>query len=128
LALTIQTKSIYEDKTISDGVRILITRFYPRGVKKDRFNLWIRGASPTADLLKKYRKGQISWAEFSKRFRMQLVSLEESKAAIDRIVELSKSADVTLLCYEKEGENCHRNLVKSRVEKLLKKNKKGKSE
>jgi uncharacterized protein YeaO (DUF488 family) len=128
LALTIQTKSIYEDKTSSDGVRALISRYYPRGVKKERFDLWIRDLSPTPDLLKEYKKGLIGWPEFSKRFRKQLTSLEASKAAVDRILEISKSNTVTLLCYENEGENCHRNLVKSRVEKLLKKNKEGESE
>ena len=76
-------------------------------------------------LLKEYKTGVIGWAEFSKRFRKQLTSLEESKAAIDCIVQTSKDADVTLLCYEKEGENCHRTMVKSRVEKLLKKNMNG---
>jgi uncharacterized protein YeaO (DUF488 family) len=119
--MTLLTKSIYDEKANSDGIRILITRFYPRGVKKERFDLWLRGASPTSDLLKEYKTGIIGWTEFSKRFRKQLTSLEESKSAIDRIVEQSKSGDVTLLCYEKEGENCHRYLVKSRVEKLLKK-------
>jgi len=119
--LTLHTKSIYDDKTSSDGIRILITRFYPRGVKKERFDLWIRDASPTPNLLKEYKKGLIVWPEFSKRFRKQLTSLEESKAAIDRLAELSKSADITLLCYEREGENCHRTIVKSRLENLLKK-------
>jgi len=119
--LTIFTNSVYEEKTSSDGIRVLITRFYPRGVKKECFDIWIRGASPTPDLLKEYKKGLIGWPEFSKRFRKQLTSLEESKAAMDSILELSKSSDITLLCYEKEGENCHRTLVKSRVEKLLKK-------
>jgi uncharacterized protein YeaO (DUF488 family) len=123
--LALQTKSIYEEKNSSGGLRILITRFYPRGVKKERFDLWLRGASPTPGLLKEFKTGVIGWAEFSKRFRKQLISLEESKAAIDQIAELSKSGDITLLCYEKEGENCHRTIVKSRVEKLLKKKVKG---
>ena len=122
MVLTLRTKSIYEEKSASDGIRILITRFYPRGVKKDRFDFWIRGASPIQDLLKKYKSGSITWAQFSKEFRKQMTTLHESKEAIDRIVELARSSDVTLLCYEKEGEKCHRALVKSRVEKLLEKN------
>jgi uncharacterized protein YeaO (DUF488 family) len=118
--LTLRTKSIYEEKTSSDGTRILVSRFYPRGVKRERFDLWIRGASPSKELLKEYKRGVIKWPEFSRKFGKQLTNLKESKVAIDRIVELSKIDDVTLLCYEKEGESRHRTIVKSRVEKLLK--------
>jgi len=87
-------------------------------VKKDRFDLWLRGASPTRELLKEYRGGAIDWSEFSRKFRTQLLNLEESKEAINRIAHFSRKSDVTLLCYEKEGENCHRRIVKSVVEKL----------
>jgi uncharacterized protein YeaO (DUF488 family) len=119
--LTLSTKSIYEEKKSSDGIRILITRYYPRGVKKDRFDLWLCGASPTRQLLKEYKAGAIDWKEFSRKFRAQLKNLEESKEAINRIFELSRNSYVTLLCYEKEGENCHRTIVKSVVEKLAEK-------
>jgi uncharacterized protein YeaO (DUF488 family) len=118
--MTLHTKSVYEKKTSSDGTRILVSRFYPRGVKRERFDLWFRGASPSKELLKEYKQGVIQWPEFSRKFGKQLTDLKESKVAIDSIVELSKNVDVTLLCYEKEGENCHRTIVKSRVEKLLK--------
>ena len=113
----IKTKSIYQEKEKGDGTRILITRFYPRGVKKTKFDLWIRGASPEKDLLKKYRSGKISWVQFSKKFKEQLYNLEESKNAMKQISETAKRKNVTLLCYEKEGENCHRIIVKSVLDK-----------
>ena len=116
--MTIKTKSIYDESDASDGIRVLVSRYYPRGVRRSRFDLWIREASPDKKLLKEYRSGLINWKEFSKKFRIQLRSQKESKAAIDELMNLSKG-DLTLLCYEKEGENCHRNIVKSKMEKLL---------
>ncbi len=69
--LPLKTKSIYDEKEDSDGNRVLVTRYYPRGVKRTHFDLWVRPASPDVDLLKDYKSGAINWREFSKRFRVQ---------------------------------------------------------
>ena len=120
-SLPLKTKSIYEDKEKVDGVRVLITRFFPRGVKKTHFDLWLRNASPEASLLKKYKSEGMNWREFSKEFRKQMRILPESKKAIQELIELlGREKDVTLLCYEKEGQNCHRYLVKALVESTIK--------
>ena len=42
-----------------------------------------------------------------------------SKKAIQRLIELSGKGNVTLLCYEKEGQNCHRDIVKSIMERTM---------
>jgi uncharacterized protein YeaO (DUF488 family) len=123
--LSLRSKSIYEAKEKSDGVRVLITRFYPRGIKKSHFDLWLRHASPEPALLKKYKSNQIDWKEFSRDFRKQMRNSEESKKEIQELVELlGREKDVTLLCYEKEGLNCHRYLVKAIVENKIKRGKK----
>ena len=41
-----------------DGIRVLITRYYPRGVKKDKFDCGIRELSPSRNLLKNYQQGK----------------------------------------------------------------------
>jgi uncharacterized protein YeaO (DUF488 family) len=114
--MPLKTKSIYEVKEKADGLRVLITRYYPRGVKKTHFDLWMRGASPEAALLKRYRNEELDWKAFSIEFKKQLRTLPDSKKAIQELVELSRETDVTLLCYEREGLNCHRYLVKVAVE------------
>jgi uncharacterized protein YeaO (DUF488 family) len=101
-------------------MRFLITRYYPRGVKKDRFDKWVRDLSPKPDLLKEDRSGSIDWPEFVKRFKLQLKTSEESIAAMKELLELTKRRkNITLLCYEKEGEKCHRKIVKERLDSLL---------
>jgi len=121
--LTIKTKSIYEEKEKSDGTRVLITRYYPRGVKRTHFDLWIRGASPEASLLKKYKSKMISWRELSKRFREQMRTSPDSRKALQDLIALSERGDVTLLCYEKEGQNCHREIVKALAERAIRRRK-----
>lgn len=118
--LKVQTKSIYAPKADSDGTRVLVSRYYPRGVKRTHFDLWVRGASPEVKLLKAYKNREIDWDVFTKKFKEQLQTSVESKEAIEQIVELSeKNHAITLLCYEKEGENCHREIVKSLVDRKI---------
>ena len=118
--MQVKTKSIYDKSSKEDGMRLLITRYYPRGVKKDRFDKWVRDLSPKPDLLKEYRAGSIDWPEFVKRFKLQLKTSEESIAAMKELFELTRRRkNITLLCYEREGENCHREIVKERLVSLL---------
>ncbi|MDH2901392.1 MAG: DUF488 domain-containing protein [archaeon] len=79
---------------------------------------------PKPDLLKAHRASIIDWPESVKRFKLQLKTSEESIAAMKEILELSKKTEnITLLCYEKEGENCDRQIVKERLVSLLRRKK-----
>lgn len=113
--MVVTTKSIYEEKSECDGIRVLVSRFYPRGVKRSRFDFWVRDASPEPELLKKYKNGSLEWKEFSGRFKQQLKSSAKSRDAINKLVELGRSNRITLLCYERQGEHCHREIVKAVV-------------
>jgi len=114
--LTVKTKSIYEPAEPEDGVRVLITRHYPRGVKKDRFDRRVIALSPSRELLSGYRKGEKDWGQFSKAFLAELRANPESLEAIRSLHALSQSQDVTLLCYERSGLPCHRYLVRDLVD------------
>jgi uncharacterized protein YeaO (DUF488 family) len=110
-SLAVKTKSIYEPADPGDGVRMLITRYYPRGVKKDRFDRWEKALSPSRELLAAYRSGEKSWDQFKKAFLSEMEASPESTEALRSLALLAKAQDVTLLCYEKAGLNCHRYLV-----------------
>jgi uncharacterized protein YeaO (DUF488 family) len=67
--LVIKTKSIYQpSEENDDGIRVLVTGFYPRGIKKDKFDYSIRELSPSGSLLKNYRQGKYNWVEFKVAF------------------------------------------------------------
>ena len=109
-----RTKSIYEPREDVDGVRVLVTRFYPRGVKKTHFDEWIRDLAPSAQLLRKYKNDDVTWAQFSRAFKREL----RDGGAAARIMDLraeSRRRTVTLLCYEPEEDNCHRHLLKELI-------------
>jgi uncharacterized protein YeaO (DUF488 family) len=112
----IKTKSIYDPAERKDGRRILIARHYPRFHKKLDYDEWDRTLSPSKELIKKYKNKKISWTQFSRAFRKELSS-EEARKDLDRLAIHARRKSVTLLCYEKEGEKCHRHIVKALISK-----------
>ena len=116
----IKTKSIYDSIENSDGIRILITRYWPRGIKKENFDNWYKELSPSKNLLKNYKEGRIDFQLFEKLFRNEIM---ENKNIIDICQNIAKEAvngkEVTLLCYEKDESNCHRKLIRKLCEEEL---------
>jgi uncharacterized protein YeaO (DUF488 family) len=64
----IKTKSIYDPKEENDGIRILITRYWPRGIKKGHFDKWYKELSPSRDLLKRYKDKKMTFLNLEDYF------------------------------------------------------------
>ena len=110
----IKTKSIYAPKEETDGTRILVTRWYPRGVKKSHFDQWLRELAPSTHLLKLYKDGIVSWDEFVDTYKREMKHTANSMCCVKQLS--AYGTDVTLLCYEPDGQNCHRYLLKELIE------------
>ena len=117
----IKTKSIYDKKKNSDGIRILVTRYYPRGIRKDKFDRWHRELSPSRNLLKSLKEGVISQNVFFQIFRRELNNDPEKIKVCKQMAIESLEKNITLLCYEKEENSCHRLYVKKACEHELSK-------
>ena len=113
----IRTKSIYKTKDPQDGFRVLITRFYPRGVKKTHFDIWMRDLAPSQQLLKEYKTNKKTWKQFTTSYKSEIQQNKESIKVIKSLKTKIKSNNITLLCYEKDGEPCHRHLLKEIIQK-----------
>jgi uncharacterized protein YeaO (DUF488 family) len=114
--LAVKTKSIFEPAQESDGYRVLITRFYPRGIRRTHFDEWVSSLSPNRDLLFGYKEGRIDWDSFMDSFFEQLKNDVESVEAIHALYDSSRNRDITLLCFEKDGVPCHRHFVRDVIE------------
>jgi uncharacterized protein YeaO (DUF488 family) len=116
--MVIKTKSIYEpSEENDDGIRVLITRFYPRGIKKNKFDSWIIELSPSGDLLNNYRQGKYYWEEFKIAFLSEMRNNKDSLERIHALNAQNESTVITLLCYEREGKHWHSHIVRDRIEK-----------
>ena len=98
----IYTASYFEPHN-HHGRTIAISRSIPKSFKPDDALLYL---APSAQLLADYKCG-MTWDEYVDRYR------EEFRAIVSRFcqwIELQNEV-VTLLCWERSGEPCHRNLV-----------------
>ena len=113
----IKTKSIYDPAEESDGERILVSRFWPRGISKERLSIsqWIRYLAPSKTLVQDWKAGGMTWAEYESRYSEEMTAYQED---IETLAKMSDSKTITLLCYESEGDpHCHRHLLKRMIEK-----------
>lgn len=104
------TKRVYETPKRSDGVRILVDRLWPRGLKKEdaQIDLWLKDIAPSSDLRKWFNHDPKKWPEFKKRYAKELKG-EAEQEAIATIKKEAKKKTVTLLYGSKEEE--HNNAI-----------------
>jgi uncharacterized protein YeaO (DUF488 family) len=99
--MKLQIKRIYEPPLPSDGMRILVDRLWPRGVKKDQASIdyWVKTLAPSNELRQWYGHDLDKWPEFQKRYRHEL---ENQSADIEALLGLISNKTVTLVFSSKE--------------------------
>ena len=95
-------------------MRISYTAGRAPGLKKSVFN-WgvVRCLIPDWSLVKAYRSGSISQEQYIPAYTEQLATRWSEVAAW--LSSLKADENLTLLCHEREGEFCHRQLVAALV-------------
>ena len=116
----LKTKRVYEDAKTGDGVRFLVERLWPRGIKKEELKMkaWLKDVAPSPDLRKWFAHDADKWQEFQKRYRAELKANPE---AWKPIIEAAKHGNVTLLYSARDMEHNSALLLKSFLDKRLKK-------
>jgi uncharacterized protein YeaO (DUF488 family) len=110
----VKTKRIYEPAAAADGTRVLIMRYWPRGIRKDRVDVWLRELAPVIPLLRAYLDGKITWAQYVPRYRAGL-KRPEAQAHLAEVRALARKGPVTLLCGCPDPRRCHRTLLQSHL-------------
>ncbi len=97
----INIRRVYDQPSRNDGKRILIDRLWPRGLKKEdaHIDVWMKDVAPSTELRKWFNHDPDKWAEFKKRFFMEL---RGRRAIVEEIVNLARNGTVTLLFGSKE--------------------------
>jgi uncharacterized protein YeaO (DUF488 family) len=107
----IRHASVYDQAAPADeaGARVLIMRYWPRGIRRASVDVWLKDAAPSADLLRAFNHDDLPWAEFEQRYRSEI--LDERPHVLEDIRALERQhGAVTLLCHERipPKEHCHR--------------------
>lgn len=112
--MAVGTKCIYDEQNPSDGLRVLVTRFWPRGISKGRIDRWEKELGTPPDLIKKWKSGSIKWPTFSRQYLMAVKSQQDK---IKELASLAVKKNITLFCTCRDGNRCHRKLLKELIEK-----------
>jgi uncharacterized protein YeaO (DUF488 family) len=94
----VRYRRIYDDVSSEDGLRILVDRIWPRGIRKEDAQLdeWMRDIAPSTELRRWYGHDPDRYAEFRRRY---LAELHEParQLAVRRLRETARRHRVTLL-------------------------------
>ncbi len=113
--MPIRSKSIYQEAAVEDGVRVLVTNYWPRGVTRERAGGYVRTLAPSRELLRAFKDGQITWDEYAPRYLEEMRD-EKPVAEIHRLAELAGTQTVTVMCLCKDEAQCHRRLLRELIE------------
>ena len=111
-AANIVTRRIYAPASADDGYRVLIMRLWPRGIRTELVDAWLKELGPIPTLLRAFLDEKITWAQYVPRY---LVGLErpEAQQAIEEVRRRAREGRVTLLCGCADEQRCHRSLLRA---------------
>lgn len=99
----VRVKRVYDPQAPGDGLRVLVDRLWPRGMKREEagVDLWLKDAAPSADLCRWFGHDPTRWPEFRDRYRAELAG----NAAIDDLLaRMTQGQCMTLLFGAKDTE------------------------
>jgi uncharacterized protein YeaO (DUF488 family) len=94
-----------------DMLKISISLFTPSWAQVDGY---FTSLNPTEQLLREAKTGAIPVDEAMKKYRDEILNKLSPVKIYEELIEMlntSGKRDLTLLCYEKPGETCHRRFV-----------------
>jgi uncharacterized protein YeaO (DUF488 family) len=89
------TKRAYDPPSSKDGVRILVDRLWPRGLRKDAaaLDLWAKELAPSPALRKWFDHRPERFAEFKRRYRDEL---KRNPVAFDELRHIGRAKGTLL--------------------------------
>jgi len=114
--MALYTKSIQEKPSKKDGIRICIMR---RPDSWAIYDIWMPILAPSHKLLDDAHAKKIDWDGFEKRFKKEVIIGQ--KKFLNLLIEISLKNTITIVCWEKTPEHCHRRLVAEACKKINKK-------
>jgi uncharacterized protein YeaO (DUF488 family) len=99
-------KRIYEPADKTDGVRVLVDRLWPRGMKKEdaQIDHWMKNVAPSTALRKWFDHDPQNWPVFQQEYIAELKQ-QESVKELARLIQ--KNETVTLLYAASNGRYNH---------------------
>ncbi len=120
MATLIKIKRVYDAYSDTDGIRILVDKLWPRGIKKEtlHYDIWEKDLAPTPLLRQWFHKDIIKhWSQFQSLYEQELQQSEKVK---DFIKTIEHYPLITLLYSAKDQIHNHVVILKSFLEQEIK--------
>src|SRR5699024_11605983 len=104
--MTVKLKRAYEEEANDDGKRILVDRVWPRGVSKEKANLyeWLKEIGPSKEMRQWFNHDHDKIQESKKKYKAELQDGEQ-KASYDKLKAIQKeNSIITLILSAKDEE------------------------
>jgi uncharacterized protein YeaO (DUF488 family) len=119
--MPIKTRRWNDPAEPDDGLRVLVCRYRPRGVKKadETWDVWMPHLGPSPELhAAVYGKGRtpLQWGGYRSAY---LLEMRQQKPAIQQLAQrVAAGETITLLCSSacEQESRCHRSLLKALIE------------
>lgn len=108
--MSLCSKSIQEIESSDDGFRICIMR------KPKMDAAWDHMDARFGPLFESYKKGEIDWPGYVEWFTRDVIIAQSDYIRL--LADIAKNNMVTILCWEREPERCHRRLVAQEVMRI----------
>ena len=92
----IRLKRAYDPPAPEDGVRVLVDRLWPRGLRKAdaAIDRWLKDIAPSTELRRWFGHEPSRWDEFQRRYRDEL---SRHPDVLNGLREMARDAAVTLI-------------------------------
>ncbi|GAA2748357.1 DUF488 domain-containing protein [Kitasatospora cinereorecta] len=114
--MSIRVRRVYDPPEDGDGVRVLVDRLWPRGLRKEdaAIDEWPKALTPSTELRRWYHGPHAAHEEFVRRYEAELAAPEAAREA-DRLRALARSRRLTLLTAVKDPEHSHAAVLAERL-------------
>jgi uncharacterized protein YeaO (DUF488 family) len=94
----VHVRRIYDQPSAGDGIRVLVDRVWPRGIRKEvaAIDLWAKDVAPSTELRKWYGHVPEKFAQFEKRYRDELAT-QAGRTALEHLRTLAARDNLTLV-------------------------------
>ncbi len=92
----VRLKRVYEPADAGDGLRVLVDRLWPRGIRKDDAMVarWMKDIAPSSELRIWFAHDPARWDEFRRRYRAELAANADS---LIELRTLARTGPLTLV-------------------------------
>lgn len=117
----IRLKRAYEKPEQEDGMRILVDRLWPRGVRKAdaQIDVWLKDIAPSTELRKEFNHRPELFDAFTALYRQELTNDEIHKNAVRQLCEWVKSQPVTMVYAAKDEQVNHAVVLRQFISEIV---------